>query len=101
MEGTTQEAAAETAGQTSPRTLTFFRSDRSVGSRLSSGSLELSSNAWLLTVNQPADRQRRVVLACAALFAEDLDAHEIVVAGETDPDLRHLMGAARLAVRAC
>ncbi len=84
-------------------TLTFTRSDTSVGARMSSARLELSTNAWLLTVGSDVQRRARVALGCAVLFAEDLEADEVVLAHALDAtqrtELQDLAGAARLGVR--
>ncbi|MEO6511636.1 MAG: hypothetical protein ABIO16_11640 [Nocardioides sp.] len=59
--------------------LRFMRSDRSSGARATFASLELSSNAWLLSVNASQEGRLRVALACAVLFAEDVEADRILI----------------------
>lgn len=83
--------------------LRFMRSDLSSGARVWGPSLELSTNAWLLASGQSVVRQLRVVLGCAVLFAEDVDADEVVI-GHSGPSpevagLFDLVGASRLGLR--
>ena len=103
MEGTAFEE--KPCGRSeSGRALRFMRSDRSAGARLSFSALELSTNAWMLAVGQAPDRQLRVLVGCAVLFAEDMDIDEILICNALQPDeissLGNLVGAARLGLAA-
>lgn len=83
--------------------LKLTRSDRSVGARLSSAALELSTNAWMLTAGRGRRRQLEVVLACGLLYAEDLEADELIISSDVDDkdarDFADLIGAARIGLR--
>lgn len=83
--------------------LRFMRSDFSSGSRVIGSSLELSTNAWLLASGQSTARQLRIALGCAVLFAEDVDADEVVIGHVGTPletaGLFDLVGASRLGLR--
>ncbi len=81
--------------------LRFMRSDRSSGARATFSSLELSSNAWLLSVNASPEGRLRVALACAVLFAEDVEADSILIGHGLAPQAaviraRRLLDAVRL-----
>lgn len=83
--------------------LRIMRSDLSSGARTTFSSLEVSSNAWLLTVAQGAERRLRIVIACGVLFAEDLEADRFVVGRGTAPTavlerIRRLLDAVRLGI---
>lgn len=102
LEGADQirDAVQEGAGTPSLR---FMRSDLSSGARVRGSSLELSSNAWLLASGQSTERQLRVALGCAVLFAEDVDADEVVIGHSGSSaevaSLFDLVGASRLGLR--
>lgn len=85
-----------------PYELRVMRSDLGSGARTTFTSLEVSSNAWLFTTGQGDERRLRVALACAVLFAEDLEADRFLV-GPNMPTpaverVRHLLDAVRLGV---
>ena len=50
-----------------------MRSDRSRGARVTFDSLDVSSNAWMFTLGASPRRRLRVAVACALLWAEDLE----------------------------
>lgn len=83
--------------------LRIMRSDLSSGARTTFASLEVSSNVWLFTVGHAAERRLRVALACAVLFAEDLEADCVLIGrgAVSAPALersRRLLDAVRLGV---
>jgi hypothetical protein len=53
--------------------LSVMRSDLSRGARASFDSLEVSSNAWMFTLGASPRRRLRIAVACAVLYAEDLE----------------------------
>jgi hypothetical protein len=83
--------------------LVVMRSDLSRGARMTFTSLEVSSNAWLFATGRPAERRMRIAVACAVVFAEDLEMDRCVIPqGLVKADeltkLRQLTAAVRLDV---
>lgn len=99
LEGNTAEFG-DTLSQ-SEFELRFARSDRSSGSRFTFGSLELSTNAWLVSQGTKPDKMFKVTLGCGVLFAADVEADTLALAGEgvsenTERSARSLLGTVGL-----
>lgn len=101
VEGTLQDELQLRDTDRGERTLRLGRSDKSAGTRMSFGSLELSTNAWLFGYGKDANTQLRVIAACAVLFCEDMNAHSCIVplagaTGDSEHRLRALLSAVGL-----
>lgn len=100
VEGISSSMGVRSAHSTDYR-LSFFRSDRSSGARRSFDSLEVSTNAWVLSLGRRPDVALRIELGCGVLFAEEVEADSLVV-NECGLDeqsvrsLQSLLGAVRL-----